>query len=143
MIGLRLFKRNHQLVELTEPGRHFVQEARNALLHAERAVVSATAASHGADEILNLGKSAYIDPFLVTTLLSIQLPLFPGLKIKQWSNYSSELAHQVALGKLDMALVTAVPETPKLNLLTGCCGSCLHRIIKRQFPSGQRRTAAR
>jgi len=118
MIGLRLFKRNHQLVELTEPGRHFVQEARNALLHAERAVVSATAASHGADEILNLGKSAYIDPFLVTTLLSIQLPLFPGLKIKQWSNYSSELAHQVALGKLDMALVTAVPETPKLNLLT-------------------------
>jgi hypothetical protein len=27
------------------------------------------------------------------------------------------LAHQVALGKLDVALVTAVPDTPKLNLL--------------------------
>lgn len=118
LVGLRLFERNRQLVELTEPGRHFVQEARDALLHAERAVLSARAASRGADEVLNLGKSAYVDPYLVTALVSIRLPLFPGLKIKQWSNYSHELAHQVALGKLDMALVTAVPDTPKLNLLT-------------------------
>jgi hypothetical protein len=28
-------------------------------------------------------------------LLSIRLPLFPGMKIKQWSNYSNELARQV------------------------------------------------
>jgi len=117
LVGLRLFERNHKVVELTEPGRHFVQEARHALLHAERAVSSATAASRGADEVLNLGKSVYTDPYLVSALLSIQLPLFPGLKIKQWSHYSHELAHQVALGKLDVALVTAVPDTPKLNLL--------------------------
>jgi DNA-binding transcriptional LysR family regulator len=57
LVGVRLFQRNHQLVELTEPGRHFVQEARNALLHTERAVLSATAASRGADEVL-------IDPAL-------------------------------------------------------------------------------
>lgn len=118
LVGLRLFERTHQLVELTEAGRHFVQEARHALLHTERAVLTARTASRGADEVLNLGKSAYTDPFLVSALLSIQLPLFPGLKIKQWSNYSHELAHQVALGKLEMALVTAVPDTPKLNLLT-------------------------
>jgi DNA-binding transcriptional LysR family regulator len=117
LVGLRLFERTHQVVELTEPGRHFVQEARNVLLHAERSVLSAMAASRGADEVLNLGKSSYTDPYLINALLSIQLPLFPGLKIKQWS-YSHELAHQVALGKLDMALVTAVPDTPKLNLLT-------------------------
>ena len=117
LVKLRLFERNHQLVEMTEAGRHFVQEARSALLHAERAVLSATAASRGADEVLNIGRSAYIDPYLVTTLMSIQLPLFPGLKIKQWSNYSHELVQQVALGKLDMALVTAVQDTPKLNLL--------------------------
>ncbi len=118
MIGVRLFQRSHQLVELTEPGRHFVQEARDALLHTERAVLSATAASRGVEEVLNLGKSLYVDPYLVTTLLSIQLPLFPGLKIKQWSNYSHELAHQVASGTIDMALITAIPDTPKLDLLT-------------------------
>jgi DNA-binding transcriptional LysR family regulator len=117
LVGLRLFDRNHQLVELTDPGRHFVQEARDALLHAERAVLNAAAASRGADEVLNLGKSVYVDPYLVTTLLSIQLPLFPGLKVKQWSNYSHDLAHQVAVGKLDMALVTAVPDTLQLSSL--------------------------
>jgi len=117
-ISLRLFKRNRQFVELTDAGRHFVEEARHAVLHTERAVMSATAAFRGAEEILNIGKSAYTDPYLVTTLLSIRLPLFPGLRVKLWSNYSHELAHQVALGKLDMALVTAVPDMPKLNLLT-------------------------
>lgn len=118
LLGLRLFQRNHQVVELTEPGRHFVQEARDALLHVERAVMSATAASRGAEDVLNLGKSLYIDPYLVTVLLSIRLPLFPSLKIKQSSNYSHELAHQVATGKIDMALITAVPDMPRLNLLT-------------------------
>lgn len=118
MVGLRLFKRNHQYVEVTEPGRHFVQESHNALLHAERAVLCATAASHGAEEVLNLGKSAYTDPFLVTTVQSIQLPLYPGLRVKLWSNYSHELAHMVETGKLETALVTAIPDSPSLSFLT-------------------------
>ena len=68
--------------------------------------------------MLNLGKSAYTDPFLITTLQSVQLPLYPGLKVKLWSNYSHELAQMVTTGKLDMALVTAVPDTPTLSFLT-------------------------
>ncbi|MGH9587159.1 MAG: LysR family transcriptional regulator substrate-binding protein, partial [Acidobacteriaceae bacterium] len=74
-------------------------------------------ALHGSDEILNFGKSPYIDPFLVSTFLSIRLPLFPGLKIKVWSNYSHELAREVIAGALDLALVTGIPDTPKLSSL--------------------------
>lgn len=37
-IKLRLFVRNHHDVQLTEAGRHFVEEARTAILHAERAL---------------------------------------------------------------------------------------------------------
>jgi DNA-binding transcriptional LysR family regulator len=117
-IGLRLFVRNHQNVEITEAGRRFVEEARHSVLHAERAVLNATAASHGAEEILNIGKSAFTDPFLVTTLQSVRLPLYPGLKVKLWSNYSQELAHKVAAGELDMALITSVPDAPPLSFLT-------------------------
>jgi DNA-binding transcriptional LysR family regulator len=117
-IGLQLFVRNHQNVEITEAGRRFVEEARHSVLHAERAVLNATAASHGAEEILNFGKSAFTDPFLVTTLQSVRLPLFPGLKVKLWSSYSQELAHKVAAGELDMALVTSVPDAPTLSFLT-------------------------
>jgi len=117
-IGLQLFVRNHQNVEITEAGRRFVEEARHSVLHAERAVLNATAASHGAEEILNVGKSAFTDPFLVTTLQSVRLPLYPGLKVKLWSNYSQELVHKVAAGELDMALVTSVPDAPPLSFLT-------------------------
>lgn len=116
-LGFALFERNHQVVELTEAGRNFVEEAREAVLHAERAVLSATAAYRGADEILNIGKSAYTDPYMVSILLSIRLALFPGLKLKFWSNYSHELAHEVIAGNLDLALITGVPETPKLSCL--------------------------
>jgi DNA-binding transcriptional LysR family regulator len=105
------------IVAVTETGRVFVEEAREAVLHTERAVAAATAIFNGADEILNLGKSAYTDPFLVSTLLSIRLPLFPGMRIKQWSNYSNELARQVISGDLDAAVMTGIPETPKLSLL--------------------------
>lgn len=117
-IGLRLFVRNHQSVEITEAGRHFVEEARHSVLHAERAVLNARAALHGAEEILNVGKSAFTDPFLVTTLQSVRLPLYPGLKVKLWSSYSQELAYKVATGELDMALVTSIPDCPTLSFLT-------------------------
>jgi DNA-binding transcriptional LysR family regulator len=117
-LGFRLFVRNHQVVEVTDAGRMFVEEAREAVLHAERAVLSATAVFNGADEILNIGKSPYTDPFLVTMLLSVRLPLFPGMRVKLWSNYSNELARQLIAGSLDLGLITGVPDTPKLSVLT-------------------------
>ena len=116
-LGFELFERTRQMVELTDAGRKFVEEAREAVLHAERAVLSARAAYRGADEILNIGTSSYTDPYLVSMLLTIRLPLFPALKVNFWSNYSHELVREVAAGNLDLALVTGVPDTPKLSCL--------------------------
>ena len=117
-IDLRLFVRNHQTVELTDAGRHFVEDARSAVLYAERAVADARAVLHGADEVLHIGRSVYADPYLVTAIQSIQLPLFPGLKVKLWSNFSHELARMVATGNLDLALVVAIPDTSSLSFLS-------------------------
>ena len=117
-IDLRLFVRNHQMVELTDAGRHFVEDARSAVLYAERAVADARAALHGADEVLHIGRSAFADPYLVTAIQSIQLPLFPCLKVKLSSNFSHELARMVAAGTLDMALVISIPDTQVLSLLS-------------------------
>jgi DNA-binding transcriptional LysR family regulator len=137
-IGLRLFVRNHQSVEITEAGRRFVEEARHSVLHAERAVLNAKAASRGAEEILNVGKSAFTDPFLVTTLQSVRLPLYPGLKVKLWSNYSQELAHKVAAGELDMALITSVPDTPSLSFLT-VADTLLYIALSKEDPLADRK----
>ena len=114
-IDLRLFVRNHQTVELTDAGRHFVEDARSAVLHAERAVAGARAALRGADDVIHIGRSAGTDPYLVTMIQSIRLPLFPGLKVKLWSNFSHELVRMVATGKLDLALALSfltVAEAP-------------------------------
>ena len=117
-IEMQLFVRNHQTVELTDAGRHFVEDARSAVLYAERAVTDARAALHGADEVLHIGRSVYADPFLVTAIQSIQLHLFPNLKVKLWSNFSHELARMVAAGNLDLALVVAIPDSSSLSFLS-------------------------
>lgn len=98
LLDVQLFERNHQMVEITDAGRKFVEEAREAVLHTERAVLSATAAFRGADEILQVGKSAYTDPYFVSVLLAVRLPLFPELRIRLSSNYSHELAREVLSG---------------------------------------------
>lgn len=117
-IEMQLFMRNHQTVELTDAGRHFVEDARSAVLYAERAVSDARAVLRGADEVLHIGRSVYADPFLVTAMQSIQLPLFPSLKVKLWSNFSHELARMVAAGNLDLALVVAIPDSSSLSFLS-------------------------
>jgi len=84
----------------------------------ERAIREAMSVSRGASEVLNIGKSAYTDPYLVTTVQSIRLPLYPDLTIRLCSHYSHELARMVATGEIDMALVTAIPDLPALDFLT-------------------------
>ncbi len=116
-VGLRLFEHNHQAAELTPAGEVFIAEAREVVFHAERAILSARAVANGSTEILNIGKSSYMDPFLVSLITSIELPLFPAMKIKVWSNYSNVLAQQVVAGTLDVALVTGVPSKSKLSMM--------------------------
>lgn len=116
-LGFQVFKHSHQVAELTEAGRVFIVEAREVVSHAERAVLSARAVLDGPNEILNIGKSSYTEPILVSMLLSIHLSLFPEMRIKLWSNFSNELARQVIVGTLDLAVITGVPQKPQLSAL--------------------------
>lgn len=116
-IGFQVFRHNHKAAELTDAGRVFIAKAREVVAHAERAILSARAVLNGPIEILNIGKSSYTDPFFVSTLQSIHLPLFPDMKIKLWSNFSNELARQVIAGTLDLAVITGVPDKPQLTVM--------------------------
>lgn len=129
LLDVRLFERNHQVVELTEAGAKFVEHAREGIAHIEEAVLAAKAAPRGADDILRVGRSAYTDPWLASLLLSIRLPLYPGMRIHWSSNYSHELAREVVIGTLDLALATGVPENPKLTCLKFGRASSLYRHV--------------
>jgi DNA-binding transcriptional LysR family regulator len=76
IVGGLLFDRIGKTVTLTDGGRAYVAQARLGLLYGERAVQAARAVMQGADVPLHIGRSPYTAPFLVTTLRSIQLPLF-------------------------------------------------------------------
>jgi DNA-binding transcriptional LysR family regulator len=116
-LGVPLFTRDHQTVEVNDSARAFVEEARMSVLHGERAFQAARRAARGVDVVLNIGKSPYTDPFLVSTLLSIRLPLFPHLRVELTSQFSCELVHQVIGGSLDLAIATEPPESSLMTTL--------------------------
>ena len=71
----------------------------------------------GADVPLYIGRSPYTDPFLISTLLSIHLPLYPRLRIELASQYSVDLVHEVLAGSLDLAFVTHPPDSRLLTTI--------------------------
>jgi DNA-binding transcriptional LysR family regulator len=122
-LGLTLFERDRQIVDVNDPGRAFVEEARLSVLHGERAFQAARTVARGVDVVLNVGRSPYTDPFLVSTLLSIQLPLFPQLRVELTSQFSCDLINLLSDGSIDLAIATEPPEsalitTAKVNEAT-------------------------
>lgn len=117
MLGVALFLRDHHVVSLTDAGRAYVQEARIAVLHADRSVQVARAAGRDAELGLNVGRTPYADPFFTSTLLTTRLPLFPKLRLNLLSGFSCDLTHDVLAGELDIALVIEPPISKLLTTL--------------------------
>jgi DNA-binding transcriptional LysR family regulator len=101
---------NKKNVELTEVGRIFVEEARLALWHIDRAVHC-----EGSDSILTVGHSPDADHAWISAILAIRLPMYPKLRIQLISEFSSELVRRVMAGDLNLALVTAPPESSRIT----------------------------
>jgi DNA-binding transcriptional LysR family regulator len=116
-LGVTLFLRDHHVVSLTDAGRAYVEDARIAVLHADRAVQAARAAGHDAEMSLNVGRTPHADPFFTSTLLATRLPLFPKLRLNLLSGFSCDLTHDVLTGELDVALVIEPPVSKLLTTL--------------------------
>ncbi len=114
-LGFLLFIREPRRVTLTAAGEIFVAEARLSLQHLDRAINLSRASSEHAELTVHIGKSPYTDPYLITKLLSLRLPLFPRLQIQFTSRLSTELMYDVLDGSLDLAFLTGVPDTPRLT----------------------------
>jgi DNA-binding transcriptional LysR family regulator len=117
VIGVQLFIRSTQFVEPTDACRQLIGEAKLCVFHAERAVNVARLAEQGAQAVLHIGKSQYTDPYLISVLTSISLPLFPNLEVALSSMSSKELEAEVLVGHLDLALATGDFDNPKITQL--------------------------
>lgn len=106
--GLYLFNREKgRLIEVTDAGQIFIEEARAALSHAERAVQLARAAQEGYERILMVGHSPHCDQSWISTVVGIRLPLYPRLRIRLMGQFPAELVRSVVTGELNLAIVTA------------------------------------
>jgi DNA-binding transcriptional LysR family regulator len=117
LVGGPLFLRDRKHVVLSDAGRSYIQYARLSLQYGERAAQAARTVLQNADVPLYIGRSPDTDPFLISTLLSIDLPLYPRLKIELSSQYSFDLVHDLLAGTLDFAIATEPPESPLLTML--------------------------
>ena len=117
VIGVQLFLRSTQFVEPTDACRQLVEEAKQCVFHAERAVNVARLAEQGAQAVLHIGKSQYTDPYLISILTSVSLPLFPNLEVSLSSMSSKELETEVLVGNLDLAVATGHFDNPKITQL--------------------------
>jgi DNA-binding transcriptional LysR family regulator len=101
--GFHLFiRKNKKNVELTEVGRIFVEEARLALLHIDRAV---NAAREGRDSILTVGHSPDADEAWISAILAIPPHLHPRLRIQLVSDFSRELGDGQSVGDFSLTIV--------------------------------------
>jgi DNA-binding transcriptional LysR family regulator len=116
-LGVKLFVRSNQGVILTEPCKTFIEESKVSLFHLDRAIHTTRAVSQGAAAILNFGSSPFMDPYLVSLVLSVRLPKYPKLSVRASSAFSEELCHQVLTAQLDIALVASVLPDSRLNFL--------------------------
>ena len=114
--GFQLFIRGKgREVKLTDAGRAFVEEARSALCHAERAVHFARAAKEGCESALVMGHSPHVDHAWISTVLAIRLPLYPKLRVRLATAFAMDLVRNVLAGELNFALVLSPPENAQLT----------------------------
>jgi DNA-binding transcriptional LysR family regulator len=73
------------------------------------------AAREGSDSILTIGHSPDADHAWISAILAIRLPMYPKLRIQLISEFSSELVRRVMAGDLNLALVTAPPESSRIT----------------------------
>jgi LysR family transcriptional regulator, benzoate and cis,cis-muconate-responsive activator of ben and cat genes len=116
-LGFSVFRRSHNRIDITEAGQLFVNGCRLSLAQLEKAVHLARAANHGAGYTLTIGNSPHIDSDLISTALSINLPLYPHLKVRLESMFVLDLVHSLLAAEIDLALITEPPQSSQLTLV--------------------------
>ena len=99
---VHLFARGRgQTVELTQVGRAFVDEARIALLHVERALQFAREVDCNLGQTLRIGYSPGTNRSWISTLLAIRLcPPNPKIKIRLSTRFALDLVRDLIVGDL-------------------------------------------
>lgn len=122
--GTPLFERSHskrQSVAPTDAGRRYVEKARLAIAHSDGAVLAARETLKGIVHRIVVGRSPHADRRLIDILRTMELPLYPSLRVHLPTRYAGELPTCVRTGEFDLAVVTNPPEDAHLTSMLLSC----------------------
>lgn len=103
-LGVELFRRTRKKVEITEPGRAFIENAQQALLYADRAGSMARAANAGRQGKLFLGVSPLVDLELFLRLKKAFEKRYANVELQLVSAFSRDQAEPLMRSDLHAAL---------------------------------------
>jgi LysR family transcriptional regulator, benzoate and cis,cis-muconate-responsive activator of ben and cat genes len=140
-VGFIIFKRNQRAVELTDSGQIFVRGCKDASAVLEKALRQARSTHDEVHPVLTVGHSPYVDPGLISAVLSVHLPLNPDLRLRMESMFALDLTHSVLAAELDLAIITEPPESPQLtNVEIATAPLCV--VMPVDHPAARRRSVA-
>jgi DNA-binding transcriptional LysR family regulator len=102
-LGIRLFDRTKREVHLTQAGSAFVIEAKEALLHSQRAVHAAKSSMQSNRFIL--GHSPNVNLSLLSKIRAFSASQFPQMLLSLTSAFTVELLQLVRSGEVDAGVV--------------------------------------
>ena len=114
-LGVKLFERSTRQVTLTKAGQVFVEEARAALAHSERAGDLAKAVSQREAAPLSIGFSPHVNFELLTNIKRRATARFGNEGVTFTSCFTPEQVQSVLDGRLDIGLGIGVPQDPALE----------------------------
>ena len=116
-IGFAVFKRNQKRVELTDAGQVFIRGCRDASAILEKSVRLARTTHDDVQPLITIGHSPYVDPAIISAILSTHLPLYTDLRLRMESMFALDLAHSVLAAELDLAIIAEPSDNPRLTLV--------------------------
>ena len=91
--------------------------------------------------VVTIGHSPYVDPWLISALLSVHLPLYSNLRLRMESMFTQDLVHSVLSAELDMAVIEEPLENPLLTLVS-LTTAPLYALMSIDHPAATQRSVA-
>ena len=114
-VGVDLFVRSAQGVELTPAGRAFLDHARLALAQVDAAGEAARRAARPSKPVFGMGFLTGQEMDWLPQAMRVLSDSLPNIEVKVASQYSPELADALTRGTLDLAFMRREPESSNLE----------------------------
>ena len=119
-LGVKLLVRNSRAVRLTAEGEIFLEEVKQILEHADRAVELARRASRGEIGALSLGFLGSATAFFLPTIVREYRRRFPGVRLTLHEMAPTPQVEGLRAGRLDVGFTRPVPAADDAWLRSEC-----------------------